>query len=301
MVMKRPIARVGMLALGSMGGPIAANVARKGFEVFAFDPRAEALAAAAEDGIVGCAGPAEVAQRTDVTLAIPYDYAQVERSALGPSGLLEGWTEPNMLVMMSTVGPEAARDLGRQLAERGHRLVDAPVSGGHPGATAGTLTLMVGATNDDLERCRPVLQAFAKNVFHVGTDAGAGQAAKLVNQLLVVAHHVSMAEALNLAAGSGCDLRQIYDIVTNSVGNSHVFSARTPAVLDRSFKTGGSLNILVKDARLVLEAGKAAGTPLPLAAMAAQVFEMAKAMGLGDEDDAAIAKVYERIGGRELD
>ena len=298
--MQRSIARVGMLGLGSMGRPIAANVARQGFEVFAFDPRPDALVAAAEEGITGCASPAEVARQTDVALAIPYDYGQVEHSVFGPGGLAEGWTEPNLLVMMSTVGPDAARDLGRRLAERGHRLVDSPVSGGHDGATAGRLTLMVGAADDDLELCRPVLQTFSENLFHVGTEAGAGQAAKLVNQLLVVTHLVATAEALNLAARSGCDVRQIYDIISTSVGNSRIFGARAPTVLDRSFKTGGSLNILVKDARLVLGAGQAANAPLPLATAAAQVFEMARVMGLGDEDDAAVAKVYERICGQEI-
>ena len=190
--------------------------------------------------------------------------------------------------------------LAGRLAERGHRLVDAPVSGGHHGAVAGTLTLMIGAAEDDLARCRPVFETFAANIVHVGTEPGAGQAAKLINNQLVVVHHVAMAEALVLAARMGLDLRQVYDIVTTSFGNSVVFTHRAPAVLDRTFRSGGALNILVKDARLILEAAQATGTPMFATAAAAQVFELARAMGLGAEDDVAVVKAFEQLLGREL-
>ncbi|MDP8921323.1 MAG: NAD(P)-dependent oxidoreductase [Chloroflexota bacterium] len=294
------IRRVGFLGVGSMGGPMAQNAALKGYEVHAYDPRPEALAALAEDGIGGCASAAEVARRTELVIAMPYDIVQVEQAVSGPAGLLEGWDGPGLLAVMSTVGPTGVRDLAGRLAERGHRLVDAPVSGGHHGAAAGTLTLMVGAAPADLERCRPVFETFAANVVHVGTEPGVGQAAKLINNQLVFVHHVAMAEALVLAARMGLDLRTVYDIVTTSFGNSVVFNHRVPAVLDRSFRSGGALNILVKDARLVLESAQATETPMFATAAAAQVFELARAMGLGDEDDVAVVKAFERILGQEL-
>lgn len=294
------IRRVGFLGVGSMGGPMARNAARKGYEVFAFDPRREALDALAEDGVVGCASAAEVARRTELTIAMPYDITQVERAVSGPDGLLDGWDGPGLLAVMSTVGPNGVKALAGHLAERGHRLVDAPVSGGHHGAVAGTLTLMIGAAPDDLARCRPVFETFAGNIVHVGTEPGAGQAAKLINNQLVFVHHVAMAEALILAARMGLDLQQVYDIVTTSFGNSVVFEHRVPAVLDRSFTSGGALNILVKDARLVLESAQATATPMFATAAAAQVFEMARAMGLGAEDDVAVVKAFERILGQEL-
>lgn len=294
------IRRVGFLGVGSMGGPMARNAARKGYEIYAFDPRREALDLLAEDGVVGCASAAEVARRTELTIAMPYDITQVERAVSGPDGLLDGWDGPGLLAVMSTVGPDGVKNLAGRLAERGHRLVDAPVSGGHHGAVAGTLTLMVGAAPDDLERCRPVFETFAANIVHVGTEPGAGQAAKLINNQLVFVHHVAMAEALVLAARMGLDLQQVYDIVTTSFGNSVVFQHRVPAVLDRSFTSGGALNILVKDARLVLESARATETPMFATAAAAQVFEMARAMGLGAEDDVAVVKAFERILGQEL-
>ena len=294
------IRRVGFLGVGSMGGPMARNAARKGYEIFAYDPRPEALAALAADGVVGCASAAEVARRAELTIAMPYDIAQVERAVSGPDGLLEGWDGPGLLAVMSTVGPNGVKALAGRLAERGHRLVDAPVSGGHHGAVAGTLTLMIGADPADLARCRPVFETFAANIVHVGTEPGAGQAAKLINNQLVVVHHVAMAEALVLAARMGLDLQQVYDIVTTSFGNSVVFSHRVPAVLDRTFRSGGALNILVKDARLILEAAQATETPMFATAAAAQVFELAKAMGLGAEDDVAVLKAFERMLGREL-
>src|SRR5918998_5054616 len=127
-----------------------------------------------------------------------------------------------------------------------------------------------------------------------------GQAAKLINNQLVVVHHVAMAEALVLAARMGLDLQQVYDIVTTSFGNSVVFNHRVPAVLDRTFVSGGALNILVKDARLILEAAQATGTPMFATAAAAQVFELARAMGLGAEDDVAVVKAFEQNLGQEL-
>jgi putative dehydrogenase len=201
---------------------------------------------------------------------------------------------------MSTVGPDDARNLGRRLAERGHRLVDAPVSGGAEGAAAGSLAIMAGGATEDVERCRPLFDAFAANVFHVGEEVGTGQSAKLVNQLLVAAHLVATAEALALGVRNGVDARQLCEIISTAAGDSRIFRSRAPVIVDRTFKTGGAVNILVKDARLVLKAAESSGTPLFVAAAAKQVLEMARALGLGDEDDASVAKAYELLGGREI-
>jgi putative dehydrogenase len=121
-----------------------------------------------------------------------------------------------------------------------------------------------------------------------------------VNQLLVVSHLVAAVEALVLGVRSGIDPHQIYEIISTSVGNSRVFETRVPVILDGSFKTGGAVKILVKDARLVLQQAASAGVPLPLAATAGQMFEMARGLGLGDEDDAALAKAYEMLAGGTL-
>jgi 3-hydroxyisobutyrate dehydrogenase len=284
-----------MLGLGSMGGPIAANIARRGFEVWGYDPRPEAVSALAEAGVRGAASPAEVGRNSEVTLAIPFDYGQVEQALFGADGLVEGLDGPGLFVCMSTIGPDNARELEGRLAERGHRLVDAPVSGGAAGAAAGTLTIMVGGATADVERCRPVLDAFCGNVFHVGQEAGAGQGAKLVNQLLVATHLVATSEALLLAARTGLDLSYVQKIIGTCAGNSVIFSSRAPVMIDRSFKTGGKVGILIKDARLVLEAAHSASAPLPLMASALQVLEAARAFGLANEDDAAIIKAYEAL------
>jgi L-threonate 2-dehydrogenase len=292
--------QVGMLGLGQMGGPMAANLVRRGFQVSAYDPREEALRAAAQRGAIRCANPAEVGRAADVSLVIPFDYDDVKQAVLGVDGLVEGLSGPGLVVMMSTIGPDNARELAGMLAERGHRMVDAPVSGGAAGAEAGTLTVIAGGAKDDLERCRPLFEAFSANIFQVGSDIGAGQAAKLVNQLLVVSHLVAAVEALVLGVRSGIDPHRIYEIISTSVGNSRVFETRVPVILDGSFKTGGAVKILVKDARLVLQQAASAGVPLPLAATAGQMFEMARGLGLGDEDDAALAKAYEMLAGGTL-
>ena len=291
---------VGMLGLGSMGLPIAANLARKGFQVLAFDPRAEALDAARAAGVQPCASPAEVGRGAEVVFAIPFDYGQVEQSTLGPDGVVEGWAGSGLLVMMSTAGPDNARRLARLLAERGYRLLDAPVTGGAEGATAGTLTTMIGGAEADLALVRPALEAFTGRIYHLGAEAGAGQAAKMANQLLVVVHHVAAAEALLLGTRNGVDAEQLLEVLTSGSANSYILGHRGRAILDRSFKTGGSLAILVKDARLVNQAAESSATPIFAMAAAKQVFELASSMGLAGEDDAAVARAYELLLGRDI-
>jgi 3-hydroxyisobutyrate dehydrogenase-like beta-hydroxyacid dehydrogenase len=294
------VERVGMLGLGSMGRPIAANIAKAGFKVWGFDPRSEALDAAERDGVSPCTSPNEVGRSVEAVLAIPYDFGQVEQSVFGSSSVLEGLRQPSPLVMMSTVGPDNARSVAQRLAERGHSLIDAPVTGGAEGATAGTLTMMVGAPAAELGRVRPVLETFTKNIFHVGPEPGAGQAAKMANQLLVITHMVAMSEALMLGVRNGVDARQLYDILSSGSANSYVFGHRGKVVLDRTFKTGGSLNILVKDGRLVQQAADSSGTPLFVLSAAKQIFELARTMGLGELDDANVARVYEQLTGRAI-
>jgi putative dehydrogenase len=292
--------RVGMLGLGSMGRPIAANIAKAGFKVWGFDPRSEALDAAERDGVSPCTSPVEVGRSVEVILAIPYDFGQVEQSVFGPTGALEGLRQPSPLVMMSTVGPDNARALAQRLTEHGHSLIDAPVTGGAEGAAAGTLTMMVGADAADLGRVRPVLETYTKNIFHVGPEPGSGQAAKMANQLLVITHMVAMSEALMLGVRNGVDAHQLYEVLRSGSANSYVFSHRGKVVLDRSFETGGSLNILVKDGRLVQQAAESSSTPLFVLSAARQIFELARTMGLGELDDANVARVYEQLTGQEI-
>ena len=289
-----------LIGLGQMGNPIALRLTAAGYRVWGFDPDTRAREAISAPGYISCDSAAAAADPAEVVLVIPFDYGQVEQALFGPGGVLESLRSPGLVVVLSTIGPDNAKSLAGRLAERGHRLLDAPVSGGPAGIQAGTLTIMVGAAGADLDRCRPLLNTFGGNIFHVGETAGAGQAAKLANQLLVFTHLVATAEALALGSRGGVDPEQLYQIISTSAGNSFIFGTRARAIIDRSFKTGGSLNILVKDSRLVLEAGRALGTPTFLAASAAQMVELARQLGFGGEDDAAIAKVYERLLGGEL-
>ena len=202
--------------------------------------------------------------------------------------------------MMSAVGPDNAKALARKLAERGYRLVDAPVSGGASGAADGTLTIMAAGLAEDLEGARPALAAFTDNIFHVGSEAGLGQAVKLVNNHLVITQLVATVEALMLAARSGCDMSQIYDVISTSLGNSTVFGLRATAILNRTFETGGSMKVIEKDMGLILEAGRSVGMPMFLASSAAEVLQMTSALGFHDEDDVAVAKAYELITGQQI-
>lgn len=289
---------IGFIGLGSMGLPMARNLVTGGFEVIGFDLRAEARNAlvaaggkAADTAAAACAG-------ADMAVLMVVNIAQA-REVLFAGGVLDALAPGGAILLMSTCPPAAVAEVSAEVEARGFAFVDAPVSGGVVGATAGSLTIMVGAGEDAFARARPALDAMGAKVVHVGKDAGQGATAKLVNQLLCGAHLAVAAEALSLAERLGVDTTAMLDILGGSAAASWMLRDRGPRMLEADPTVTSAVDIFVKDLGLVLEAGREAKAALPMAALAHQLFLSVSGRGLGTADDSQVIRAYRSLQGRD--
>lgn len=293
--------RVVVLGLGAMGRPMAETLLRADVRTGVFDVRAEAREALAGQGATTAESAAEAARGADACVVMVQNFAQVRAALWGDGAGVLDTLAPNALVLlMSTVAPANARELDAACAGRGLRFVDAPVSGG-PGASAsGTLSIMVGASDETLAAARPLLEILGDpaRIWQVGKRAGDGQSMKMINQLMAGINIAASCEALALAAKAGLDPRQAYDIVSVSAGGSWMFNNRAPRMLSGEFTPPSSvLDIFVKDLGIVTDTADGLGLPLLLAPLARQIFKMGSAAGLGGEDDAGLVRLYEAWAG----
>ncbi len=287
-------ARVGIIGTGNMGFGMSCNLLKAGFELTAHDLRAEPLRALEERGASIAPSPGAVGRQCPVVFSVVMDYPQNLAILEGSDGLLENMSPGGCIFVCSTISPDQIRHLASLATQRRLRLLDCPISGGREGAEAGTLSLMIGGDIKAVEEHRAALEAVSSNIYYVG-DVGAGETAKLVNNLLVAVHVVATAEAMLLAGKSGVNLRQMFDIVTSSAGRSWIFEHRALRMVDRDFAARGALRILLKDTGIIMDSASALGLPMPLTSTARQVFQAGVNQGFGDEDDSAVVKVLEGI------
>ncbi len=290
--------RIGFVGLGIMGSGMARNLLRAGAALTVWNRtalRAEALAA---EGAAIAGSPADLAGRVDVVVICVSDTPDVEEVLAGDEGVLRGAAPGTLVIDCSTISPNVTRELGAALAAQDAALVDAPVSGGSEGAERGTLSVMVGGADTDVARARPVLEAFSSSVTHVG-DLGAGQAAKLVNQILVVVTMLGVSEALVFAAAHGLDLDRTLEAVTGGAAGSWMLANRGPQVIDRDWRPGFTIDLQQKDLRLVAEAAEQVGVPIVATALVRQLYGVLTADGLGAEGNHALVKAIERLAGVE--
>jgi 3-hydroxyisobutyrate dehydrogenase len=284
--------RVAFLGLGAMGLPMACNLAEAGFEVAGFDVRPERAAMLAEHGGHAASTPAEAAQDAAILMAIPFDAAQIREALMERDGAFETLKLGSLVILMSTIGPREMRTLAAEVVSHGHRVVDAPVTGGATGAAAGTLTVIAAGASNDLDAAEPVLQVVGGQIFRVGNEPGQGQMIKLVNQLLVGTHLAAAAEAMALARAAGADLRQVFDLLSTGAGRSEILMSRVGAFLSDNYETGSSLRVFTaKDMPLVLEAGRDHGLPMVTASAALQTMQLGCAFGLEDVSDAHLIRL----------
>jgi putative dehydrogenase len=285
---------IGVAGLGAMGMGTALALVDAGFRVAGFDIDAAKLAAFEEAGGIACASPAALAGHTGRVITMVVNAAQVESVLFGDDGLARAF-QGGLLIQSATVSPAWVRELDAKLAARGIELLDAPVSGGPLRAREGNLSVMLSGPAARRERAADVFDASAANLFVMGDAIGQGSAMKLVNQLLAGVHIAVSGEAMAFALKSGLDAREVYRVITASAGNSWMFENRVPHILDDDYTPRSAVDIFIKDLGLVLDTGRAAKFPLPMASEAFQLFTMASSAGLGREDDAAVVKVWERL------
>jgi 3-hydroxyisobutyrate dehydrogenase-like beta-hydroxyacid dehydrogenase len=294
------VERVGVIGLGIMGSRMAANLRRAGHELTVHNrTRERAERFAGEHGATIADTPADVGAACDVVITMVVDGAQVERVLLGDDGVVEGAGEGTLCVDMSTIAPADTRRIGAVLAERAIGFVDAPVTGSSPKAEDGTLTIMAGGDDGDFERARPLFEAMGELVVHVG-ELGQGQTVKLINNAVAASNASTLAQALVVGKATGVDLGALMRIMGAGSGGSAMLALKGEPMRTHDYSTLFKLEHMLKDVRLCLEEGQAAGVPFPAAAHTREVLTAAMGRGLGDADFAALVEVIEGMADTRL-
>jgi 3-hydroxyisobutyrate dehydrogenase len=294
--------RVGFIGLGIMGSRMAANLARAGFELTVWNRTAEkAERFCAENPGTSHAGtPAEAAAEAELVITMVVDGAQVESVLLDePHGAALGAKPGTLFVDCSTIGPAATREIAGRLGEHELALIDAPVTGSSPKAADGTLTIMVGGTDGEFERARPVFEAMGELIVHAG-PLGHGQLVKLINNAVAAANAATLGQALIVGARTGADLDALTAVMAAGAGASTMLSLKARPMRDHDYSTLFKLDHMLKDVRLCLDESEAAGAPFPFAALTRDILSTTAGMGYGEEDFAALIEALEAAAGTKL-
>ena len=290
--------RVGFVGLGTMGGAMAANVARAGFEVTAWNRTAGRASELGELGVTIVESPSAVASASDVIITIVSDTPDVEAVLFGPDGVASGAASGALVVDMSTISPSATRDFAARLAEGGVAMLDAPVSGGSEGAKKGTLTIFVGGDAADLERARPALGAMGTTITLVG-PIGSGQAVKAVNQVILAGTYLGVAEGIVLAIKAGLDVEQVVGALSGGAAQSWVLANRSGRMLENDYPLGFKVALHRKDLGIALQLARETGTSLPISALCEQIEAGLIGKGHADDDMSAVARAIRELSGLE--
>ena len=292
--------RVGFVGLGIMGSRMAANLRRAGYELTVFNrTRERADAFAAEHGATVADTPADVGAASDLVITMVVDGAQVEAVLLGDDGAATRAAEGTLCVDMSTIAPADTRRIGAALEERGLGFLDAPVSGSSPKAEDGTLTIMAGGTEDAFARAQPLFAVMGEVVVHVG-ELGQGQTVKLINNAVAASNASTLAQALIVGKATGVDLDALVRVMGAGSGGSAMLGLKAGPMREHDYTTLFKLEHMLKDVRLCLEEGQAAGVPFPAAAHTREVLTAGMGRGLGAQDFAALVEVLEGLAGIRL-
>jgi 3-hydroxyisobutyrate dehydrogenase len=293
------MATIGFIGLGNMGGPMMRNLLKAGYKVKAFDVVAAAVAAASEAGAETVATPAAVAKDVDAVISMLPAGQHVRQVYLGPDGVIAAAKPGTLLIDSSTIDVETARAVSQAAVEAGHVMLDAPVSGGVGGAEAGTLTFMVGGSDEGFRRAEPILQCMGKAVIHAG-GPGNGQAAKICNNMILGITMVATGEAFALAERLGLDAQKLFDISSKSSGQSWSMTSYCPvpgpvptSPANRDYKPGFTAAMMLKDLKLAQQAAAAAGAATPLGAAAESLYALFVNSGRGDLDFSGIIKMLQ--------
>jgi len=290
---------IGFIGLGVMGAPMARNLLEAGHEVVAWNRSPGPLAALVEAGAREAESAAAAASEADLVISILKDDPVVRAVLAGPDGAIAAARPGAVVVDMSTVSPALARELAEEAGALGVGFLDAPVSGGDVGAREGTLSIMVGGEEADLEKARPAFEVLGSRVTHVGA-AGAGQVAKACNQVMVAVIFAGLSEALVLGSKLGGDPASILDALGGGMAGNRIMEVRRHNFLDHDFAPGFKIDLHHKDLEIALSASGEVDAPLPLTAEVQQMFRQLRAQGFGEEDDSALLRLAEQRANHRL-
>jgi 2-hydroxy-3-oxopropionate reductase len=292
--------KVGYIGLGIMGGSIARNLMKAGHELVVVENHSrKVVEELVGNGAKVASSPKEVAGQVEFVFTNLPDTPDVEKVVLGPNGIIEGAHEGLVFIDNSTIKPETARMLAERLAAAGIAALDAPVSGGDVGARNGTLTIMVGGPQAAFDRAIPLFQAMGKAYVLVG-DSGAGQIAKVCNQIIVGAQMVGLAEALITAQKAGVDPSRVVDAIKGGAAQMWTLDVKPPRLFAGNRGPGFKAYMQHKDMGIVMDTAKTYGIPLPLSAVITQLYTAMLEQGNRELDNSAVISVYESLTGVKL-
>ncbi len=295
------MSKIAFIGLGNMGGPMAANLSKAGHQLRVFDLVPAALDAAVAAGAHAASSAHDTLADAEIVISMLPASRHVEALYLGEAGILAQIPEGALVIDCSTIAPASARKLATEAQARGLVVLDAPVSGGTAGAAAGSLTFIVGGAAQVLERARPVLQAMGKNIFHVG-DNGAGQVAKLCNNMALGVIMAATGEALALGVAQGLDPAVLSQMMAVSTGRSWATEVCNPwpgvlpsAPASRGYSGGFGNDLMLKDLGLVAESAVQAGVSIPLGELARNLYAMNSQAGNGALDFSSVIKLVAKV------
>lgn len=290
--------KIGFIGLGIMGRPMAKHLLDAGYELVVHDVNPEPVQELVSAGAEGTSSPKEIAEKSQVIITMLPDSPDVQLVALGPDGLIKGVSKGDIYVDMSTIAPSVAAEVAEEMAEKGVRCLDAPVSGGDVGAINATLSIMVGGDEATFNEVLPVFRVMGKTVTLCG-PSGAGQTVKACNQIQVALNIVGMAEALVLGSKAGVDPAIIHQVLSGGYAQSRVSDVRGPRVIRGDFQPGFKGSFHFKDLNIIMKTGNDYGVPLPVTSLVHELFAAMLAAGRGDLDHTGVITVLEGLAGVE--
>jgi 2-hydroxy-3-oxopropionate reductase len=287
--------KVGFVGLGIMGRPMARNLMEAGYELALYNRTREKAEDLAKEGSAEVVGsPEEAAQKSDIIVTMLPDSPDVREVVAGEDGILEGIKEGALLVDMSTISPVVTEELAEAVKKQGASMLDAPVSGGDVGAIEGTLSIMVGGSEEDFERAKPLFEVMGNTVTHVG-PTGTGQVVKAANQIVVALTIEAVSEALVLGSKGGVSPEKILDVLGGGLAGNKVMEVKREKFLSHEFDPGFRSELHHKDLGIALEAGREYGVVLPVTAIVDQMLLAMEKKGWGGEDHSALLRVIEDL------
>ena len=291
--------KIGFIGLGIMGKPMAKNLLKAGYNLIVFDLNKKVVEELTNMGAESAETPADLASKTKTIITMLPNSPEVMEVALGKNGLIDGAMEGSVLIDMSSIAPLASREIAEALSKNGVEMLDAPVSGGEPKAIEGTIAVMVGGKKEVFDANYDLMMAMAGSVVYVG-EIGAGNIAKLCNQIVVALNIAAVSEALVLAQKAGVSPDLVYKAIRGGLAGSTVMDAKAPMMMDRNFTPGFRIELHIKDMNNVLETSRKVGVPLPLASQVMEIMQAIKQDGCDVEDHSSIVKFYEKIANIEV-
>ena len=291
--------KIGFIGLGIMGKPMAKNLIAAGHELTVYDINPDPVAELAAAGAAQGASSAQVAAGVELVITMLPNSPHVKEAVLGENGILEGAYEGLIYVDMSSIAPGVSIELEKELAAKGVKMLDAPVSGGEPKAIDGTIAIMAGGDETTFKAVEEILLIMGSSAVLVG-EIGSGNTTKLANQIIVAVNIAAMSEAMILAEKAGVSPRKVYEAVRGGLAGSTVLDAKVPLVLDGNFKPGFRIELHIKDLMNAMETAHDKDAPIPLTSMVLEMMCALRADGKEKDDHGGLIQFYEKIANVEV-